>query len=142
MSESFYSKFVFPYLCEFTMSGKSLSGFRQDGLQEINIEAISSSVCSKIHWTLLSGHCSQTVEFRLTRSALCVILLYLSTVQKRGWKKLQNQLNIQTFNSNKFYNGLVFYNISCSLDYTAILGISQTWYTYLRKQKYLPRSGK
>ncbi|HIA56179.1 MAG TPA: SAM-dependent methyltransferase, partial [Candidatus Lambdaproteobacteria bacterium] len=38
MNLSFYSKFVFPYLCELTMSGKSLSGFRQDALQEINGE--------------------------------------------------------------------------------------------------------
>ena len=40
MSGSFYSKFVFPYLCELTMSGKSLSGFRQDALQEINGEVL------------------------------------------------------------------------------------------------------
>ena len=40
MSGSFYSKFVFPYLCELTMSGKSLSGFRQDVLQEINGEVL------------------------------------------------------------------------------------------------------
>ena len=40
MSGSFYSKFVFPYLCEITMSGKSLSGFRQDALQEINGEVL------------------------------------------------------------------------------------------------------
>ena len=32
MSGSFYSKFVFPYLCEFFMSGLSLNGFRQDAL--------------------------------------------------------------------------------------------------------------
>ena len=37
---------------------------------------------------------------------------------------------------------MVFYNISCSLDYTAILGIPQTWYTYLRQQKHLPRADK
>ena len=40
MLGSFYSKFVFPYLCELTMSGKSLSGFRQDALQEINGEVL------------------------------------------------------------------------------------------------------
>ena len=40
MSGSFYSKFVFPYLCEITMSGKSLSGFRQDALQEIKGEVL------------------------------------------------------------------------------------------------------
>ncbi|MBC8258821.1 MAG: class I SAM-dependent methyltransferase [SAR324 cluster bacterium] len=34
MSGSFYSKFIFPYLCELTMSGKSLSTFRLDTLQE------------------------------------------------------------------------------------------------------------
>ena len=71
-----------------------------------------------------------------------IILQYLNTVQKRSWKKRQNQLEFTDFNSNKFYNGLVFYNISCSLDYTVILGISQTWYTYLRQQKHLPRAGK
>ena len=32
MSGSYYSKFVFPYLCEFFMSGVSLKGFRQDAL--------------------------------------------------------------------------------------------------------------
>ena len=32
MSGSFYSKFVFPYLCEFFMSGASLNSFRQDAL--------------------------------------------------------------------------------------------------------------
>ena len=40
MSGSFYSKFVFPYLCELTMSVKSLRGFRQDALQEINGEVL------------------------------------------------------------------------------------------------------
>ena len=40
MLGSFYSKFVFPYLCELIMSGKSLSGFRQDALQEINGEVL------------------------------------------------------------------------------------------------------
>ena len=70
------------------------------------------------------------------------IILLFKHSSKKELKKLQNQLNIQTFNSNKFYNGLVFYNISCSLDYTAILGISQTWYTYLRQQKHLSCAGK
>ena len=70
------------------------------------------------------------------------IILLFKHSSKKELKKLQNQLNIQTFNSNKFYNGLVCYNISCSLDYTAILGISQTWYTYLRQQKHLSRAGK
>jgi len=32
MSGSIYSRFVFPYLCEFFMSGDSLNGFRQDAL--------------------------------------------------------------------------------------------------------------
>ena len=66
------------------------------------IEAISSSVYSKIHWTLLSGYCSQTVEFRLTSCGLSVILLYLSTVQKRSWKKLQNQLEFATLTQTNF----------------------------------------
>jgi len=57
-------------------------------------------------------------------------------------KKTTKSVRIYRHLTHKFYNGLVFYNISCSLDYTAILGISQTWYTYLRQQKHLPRAGK
>ncbi|RTZ83077.1 MAG: SAM-dependent methyltransferase, partial [SAR324 cluster bacterium] len=40
MNLSFYSKFIFPYLCELTMSGNSLSRFRQDALQQTNGEVL------------------------------------------------------------------------------------------------------
>ena len=40
MSGSFYSKFVFPYLCEFVMSGDSLNGLRQDALLKTEGEVL------------------------------------------------------------------------------------------------------
>ena len=40
MSGSFYSKFVFPYLCDFVMSGDTLNYFRQDTLQKIEGEVL------------------------------------------------------------------------------------------------------
>ena len=70
------------------------------------------------------------------------IILLFKHSSKKELKKTINQLEFTDFNSNKFYNGLVFYNISCSLDYNASLGIPQTWNSYLRKQKHLPRAGE
>ena len=40
MSGSIYSRFVFPYLCEFFMSGGSLNGFRQDALLKTGGEVL------------------------------------------------------------------------------------------------------
>ena len=40
MSGSIYSRFVFPYLCEFFMSGDSLNGFRQDALLKTGGEVL------------------------------------------------------------------------------------------------------
>ena len=40
MSGSFYSKFVFPYLCEFFISGASLNSFRQDALAKSEGEVL------------------------------------------------------------------------------------------------------
>ena len=40
MFGSFYSKFVFPYRCEFAMSGDLLNGFRKDELKKTNREVL------------------------------------------------------------------------------------------------------
>ena len=40
MNGSFYSKFIFPYLCEFVMSGNSLNDFRQEALLETGGEVL------------------------------------------------------------------------------------------------------
>lgn len=71
MFGSFYSKFVFPYRCEFAMSGDLLNGFRKDELKKTNREVLEIPQIDRMQSKHNSATCISVhskVELRKTRN--------------------------------------------------------------------------
>ena len=74
MFGSFYSKLVFPYRCEFAMSGDLLNGFRKDELKKTNREVLEIPQIDRMQSkhnsaTCISAH--SKVELKKLEIQLC-----------------------------------------------------------------------